>query len=141
MYAQHGMARRLSPSKSIAIDILKIGGSAVDAAIAANAAPGLMEPTGNGIGGDLCHALGSCCGEACRFKRIRRSPKSRTFAQLKSQLNGADTIPPICPSQCLASRCKIELHNRYGKPPISQVLAPAIRYKGGVPISPVIGLF
>jgi gamma-glutamyltranspeptidase/glutathione hydrolase len=52
--ASHGMAATSQPlATQIALDILKAGGSAVDAAIAANAALGLMESTGNGIGGDL----------------------------------------------------------------------------------------
>ncbi|NEL42534.1 MAG: gamma-glutamyltransferase, partial [Xanthomonas perforans] len=52
--APHAMAATSQPlATQIALDVMKDGGSAVDAAIAANAALGLMEPTGNGVGGDL----------------------------------------------------------------------------------------
>ena len=52
--AKHGLAATSQPlATQVAIDILKQGGNAIDAAIAANATLGLMEPTGNGIGGDL----------------------------------------------------------------------------------------
>ncbi len=52
--AQHGMACTSQPlATQIALDILKKGGTAIDAAIAADAALGLMEPTGSGMGGDL----------------------------------------------------------------------------------------
>ena len=97
VYAQHGMAATAQPLASqIAIDILKIGGSAVDAAIAANAALGLMEPTGNGIGGDLFAMLWDpSAEELVGLNGSGRSPKSRSFEQLLSQLNGAETIPPL----------------------------------------------
>ena len=52
--AQHGMASTSHPlSTQVAVEVLKSGGNAIDAAIAANAMEGLVEPHVNGIGGDL----------------------------------------------------------------------------------------
>ena len=59
---QHGMVASSQPlATQIGLDILKQGGTAVDAAIAVNAALGLMEPTGSGIGGDLFAIIWSQC--------------------------------------------------------------------------------
>jgi gamma-glutamyltranspeptidase/glutathione hydrolase len=53
----------------IGLDILKKGGTAVDAAIAVNAALGLMEPTGSGVGGDLLRLYGMLKRKTVWIKR------------------------------------------------------------------------
>ena len=86
--AVNGMAATAQPlASSIAVDVLKQGGSAVDAAIAANAALGLMEPTGNGIGGDLFAIVWDPKSKQLYgYNGSGRSPKGRSLAQLKAQL-------------------------------------------------------
>ena len=85
--AVNGMAATAQPlASSIAVDVLKQGGSAVDAAIAANAALGLMEPTGNGIGGDLFAIVWDPeSKQLYGYNGSGRSPKGRSLAQLKER--------------------------------------------------------
>lgn len=146
--APHGMAATAHPlATQIALDILKAGGSAVDAAIAANAALGLMEPTGNGIGGDLfAIVLDPKTGKLIGINGSGRSPKGQTLAQLKAKLpKGATNLPPVGPLPITipgAVDAWFDLHARYGKLPMEQVLAPAIRYaREGHPVAPVIASY
>lgn len=146
--APHGMAATAHPlATQIALDILKAGGSAVDAAIAANAALGLMEPTGNGIGGDLFAIVWDpSSGDFVGLNGSGRSPSGQTLAQLKAKLpEGATNLPPVGPLPVTIPGTVdawFEMHARYGKLPMEQVLAPAIRYaREGHPVAPVIAMY
>src|SRR6187549_3753358 len=81
----HGMAATSQPlATQVALDVLKAGGSAVDAAIAANATLGLMEPTGNGIGGDLFAIVWDAkARKLYGYNGSGRSPKSLTLAEFE----------------------------------------------------------
>ncbi len=81
--AQNGMIATSHPlATQIGLDILKSGGTAVDAAIAANAALGLMEPTGSGIGGDLFAIVWDAKTEQLYgLNASGRSPESRKDGQ------------------------------------------------------------
>ncbi len=145
--AQHGMAATAHPlATQVALDVLKDGGNAVDAAIAANAALGLMEPTGNGIGGDLFAIIyDPKSGKLYGINGSGRSPKGQTLDQLKQKLNGADALPPYgalpitIPGTVDAW---FAMHERFGKRLMADNLAPAIRYaREGHPIAPVIGMY
>ena len=88
VYGRNGMAATAHPLASqIAIDILKQGGSALDGAIAANAALGLMEPTGNGIGGDIFFIIWDPKTEQLYgYNGSGRAPLGRSLADLKTQI-------------------------------------------------------
>ena len=127
------------------VEILKQGGSAVDAAIAVNACLGLMEPTAERARRrPVRDRLGPEDEEARRAQRLgpraaRRSPPTRC----RPTTDG--TIPlysPVLVDACRAARDGwFELHAKYGKLPMSDVLAPAIRYaEEGFPLSPVIAV-
>ena len=92
--AQHGMAATSQPlATQIALEILKKGGSAVDAAIAANAALGLMEPTGNGMGGDLFAIVWDAKTQKLHgLNASGRSPMSLTLEEFRKR--DLDSIPP-----------------------------------------------
>ncbi|MGB0714615.1 MAG: gamma-glutamyltransferase [Phycisphaerae bacterium] len=140
--AQHGMAATSQPlATQIAIDVLKKGGSAVDAAIAANAALGLMEPTGCGIGGDLFAIVWDA--ETKKLHGLNasgRSPMSLTMDEFRKQ--GLTKIPPRGPLPITVPGCVdgwFELHERFGRITMSDVLAPAITYaEDGFPVSELI---
>lgn len=143
--ARHGMAATSQPlATQIALDILKKGGSAVDAAIAANAALGLMEPTGNGIGGDLFAIVWDANSQKLYgLNASGRSPKSLTLAYFKE--NGFKKIPSHGPLPVSVPGCVdgwFELHKRFGKLKMQVILAPAIRYaREGFPVSELISYY
>jgi gamma-glutamyltranspeptidase/glutathione hydrolase len=128
----------------IALDILKSGGSAVDAAIAANAALGLMEPTGNGIGGDLFAIVWDAeKKELTGLNASGRAPQAMTLEYFQEK--GIDEIPPFGPLPVSVPGAVdgwYELHGRYGRLPMKDILAPAIAYaRNGFPVSEVIAYY
>jgi gamma-glutamyltranspeptidase/glutathione hydrolase len=154
--AQHGMAATEQPlATQIALDILKKGGSAVDAAIAANAAIGLMQPVLNGIGGDCfvivydpkTHKLYGYNGSGV-------SPRGRDLAKLKAEIEAAYAragmpykphIPPVGSLPITVPGTVdawFALHDRFGKLPIKDDLAPAIQYAmDGFPVTQLIAMY
>ncbi|NRB63039.1 MAG: gamma-glutamyltransferase [Saprospiraceae bacterium] len=143
--AQNGMACTSQPlATQVAIDILKKGGTAVDAAIAANATLGLMEPTGCGIGGDIFAIVWDAeTQQLYGLNGSGRSPQNMTLAYLKDQ--GYTKIPaygPIPVSVPGAVDGWFELHGKFGKLSMAEVLAPAIEYaEQGFPVSELISYY
>ncbi len=143
--AVHGMAATSQPlATQIALDVLKAGGSAVDAAIAANAALGLMEPTGNGIGGDLFAIVWDPETERLHgLNASGRSPRSLTLEEFERR--GLERIPPYGVLPVSVPGCVdgwFELHGRFGALPMTDVLAPAVRYaREGFPVSELIAWY
>ena len=110
--AQHGMACTSQPlATQVALDILKAGGNAVDAALAANAVLGLVEPTGNGIGGDLFAIVWDAkTGQLYGLNASGRSPRSLTRDYFKG--NGYENIPAYGPLPVSVPGCVISFdHN------------------------------
>jgi len=140
--APHGMVATSQPlATQVALDILKAGGSAVDAAIAANATLGLMEPTGCGIGGDLFAIIWDAeKGELTGLNASGRSPQLLTLQHFKKE--GMDSVPylgPLAVSVPGAVDGWFELHAKYGRLPMTELLAPAIAYASdGFPLSEII---
>ncbi len=147
--ARHGMVCTSVPAATqVGIEILKRGGSAVDAAIAANATLGLMEPVSNGIGGDLFaivyHAKEN---KLYVINGSGRSPFRLSYDQMKTELDKLNrkTIPstgmlPISVPGTVDAWA--ELHKKFGKLKLSDDLAPAIRYgEEGFPVTELIAYY
>ena len=145
--AEHGMAATAHPLASqVAVDVMKQGGNAVDAAIAANATLGLMEPTGNGIGGDLFAIIWDPKTEKLYgLNASGRSPAGLSLEQLRADIGEADSIPPLGHLPVSVPGAVdgwFEMHEKFGKLPMRKVLAPAIDYaENGFPVSPVIAYY
>lgn len=140
--AQHAMAATSQPlATQIALDVMRRGGNAIDAAIAANAALCLMEPTGSGVGGDLFAIVWDAKTQKLYgLNASGRSPQSLTLEEFRRQ--GLTKIPPYGPLPVSTPGCVdgwFELHGRFGKLPMKDVLAPAIGYaREGFPVSELI---
>lgn len=143
--APHAMAATSHPlATQIALDVMKQGGTAMDAAIAANAALGLMEPTGNGIGGDLFAIVWDPKTKKLHgYNGSGRSPKSLTLDYFRQQ--GITDIPahgPLPVSVPGAVDAWFALHDRFGKLPVKDLLAPTIRYaREGHPVHQTIAYY
>jgi len=147
--ARQGMVCTSQPlATQVGLDVLKQGGSAVDAAIAANAALALMEPTGCGLGGDLFAIVWDA--KAKRLHGLNasgRSPLGLSREALLAELAklGVKTIPPrgLLPvSVPGAVDGWFELHRKFGRLPMPRLLAPTILYANeGFPVSELIAYY
>jgi gamma-glutamyltranspeptidase / glutathione hydrolase len=151
--AQHGMAATEQPLASqIAIDVLKRGGNAVDAAIAANAAIGLMQPVLNGIGGDLFAIVWDPkTRQLYGYNGSGRSAKGRDLAKMQSEvaaawrkvgesptahIPGLGSLPITVPG---AVDAWFALHDKFGTLPMAEDLANAVSYaRDGFPVTELI---
>src|SRR5690606_4602136 len=121
--AKNGMVATSQPlATGIGVDVLKRGGTAVDAAIAANAALGLMEPTGCGIGGDLFAIVWDAeKEELAGLNASGRSPRALTLGHFRER--GLDEIPELGPLPVSVPGAVdgwFELHARYGRLPMER---------------------
>jgi gamma-glutamyltranspeptidase / glutathione hydrolase len=149
VYARNGAAATAHPlATQVAIDTLKRGGSAVDAAIAANAALGVLEPTGNGVGGDLFALIWDpVTKKLYGINGSGRAPMGMSFEDRRSREAAVNTGTPGKRPSFGALTVTVPgavdgwftMHARFGKLTMAQNLAPAITYaRDGAPVAPVI---
>jgi len=144
--AQRGMVATSQPlATQVGLQILKNGGNAIDAAIGANAAMGLMEPTGNGIGGDLFAIIWhEESGQLYALNASGRSPLNLSYDRLMQILDekGEDVIPAydlLSVSVPGAIDGWFTMHERFGKASMEDILSEPIWYaENGFPVSEAI---
>ncbi len=139
---KNGMAATSQPLATLAaLDTLRAGGNAVDAAIAADAVLGVTEPTGAGIGGDLFAIVWDAeTQKLYGLNASGRSPKGLTLEEF--QKRELKFVPKFGPLPVSVPGCVdgwAELHGKFGKLPLNVVLGPAIRAaRDGYPVTEVI---
>jgi gamma-glutamyltranspeptidase/glutathione hydrolase len=129
--ANNGMVATSHPlAAQIGLDVLKAGGNAVDAAIATNAAMGLMEPTSNGIGGDLFAIVWDAKTQKLYgLNASGRAPLKHTIAEFEKR--GLKDIPTRGPLSWSVPGCVdgwAALNKKFGSKPLAELLAPTIKY-------------
>jgi gamma-glutamyltranspeptidase/glutathione hydrolase len=140
--AQNGMVATAQPlATQVALDILKKGGSAMDAAIAANAMLGLVEPNGCGIGGDVFAIIWDAkTKKLYGFNGSGRAPELLTMDVFKEK--GLSYVPLLGPLPVSVPGCVdgwFEMHKRFGKLSMQEILQPSIDYANtGFPVTEVI---
>ncbi len=140
--AQHGMVATSQPlATQVGLEILKRGGNAVDAAIAANAMLGLVEPTGNGIGGDLFAIIWDA--KTKKLHGLNASGRSPGALKLSYFLeNDIKKIPAHGPLPVSVPGCVdgwFEMHQKFGAMSMADILQPTINYANeGFPVSELI---
>ncbi len=136
--AQNGMVCTSHPlSTQAALEVLKNGGNAIDAAIAANAMEGVVEPHVNGIGGDLFAIVWDAkTKKLYGLNGSGRSPYSLSLDDFKKR--GLKHIPALGPLPVSVPGCVdawFELHQKFGKTPMDKILSYAIGYaRNGFPV-------
>lgn len=142
-FARNGMVATSQPLAAEAgLHILKKGGNAVDAAIATAACLTVVEPTSNGIGGDL-FAIVWTNNEMYGLNGSGRAPKNISIEKVKEA--GHEKMPahgwePVTVPG--APHAWKTLSERFGKLPLKEVLEPAITYaREGYPLSPTLAYY
>jgi len=143
--AAHGMVASSHPlATQIGLEILKQGGSAVDAAIAVNAALGLMEPTGNGIGGDLFAIVWDAKSKKL-YGLNASGPAPKKLSLEYFQKNNLSEYPEFGPLPVTVPGAVAgwsELHKKFGKLPIKRLFKPTIAYaREGFPVTETIAYY
>ena len=143
--AVHGMVASSHPlATQIGLEILKQGGSAVDAAIAVNAALGLMEPTGNGIGGDLFAIVWDAKSKKL-YGLNASGPAPKKLSLEYFQKNNLSKYPEFGPLPVTVPGAVAgwsELHKKFGKLPIKRLFKPTIAYaREGFPVTETIAYY
>ena len=143
--ATNGMAATSHPlATQTAIDVLKNGGNAIDAAIAANVVLGLVEPTGCGIGGDL-FAIVWIEQDKKLYGLNSSGPAAQDMTIENLKAMGIDKIPPFGPLPVTVPGAVAgwtALHKRFGKIPFDELFNNAIYYAdNGFPITEVVGYY
>ena len=141
----NGMAATSHPlATQTALSILQNGGNAIDAAIAANAVLGLVEPTGCGVGGDLFAIVWSADdAKLYGLNASGPSPKSISIDKIKNK--GLDKIPPYGPLPVTVPGAVggwAELHKKFGLLDFKFLFNDAINYaENGFPVSEVVAYY